>query len=301
MRSTTIHSSAPSIKSRSLARIPLSRKASPSWQSSSSSSSSSSASGVSVSRARRPRESTTNGHAFVCFFFFANLIDAEIANVTGRQKEGELRTETDLERKRPHRPGSRGGWPDAGQSHAGETARERERATCVCVRVHAVLLGRTHGAHAIPGPPPHPLIVPRAGYYCASTAKGGAAGSKGRQATARVRLCNVLCMEDEEEVVVVSRCHSLTVRRPSLGVTAGLCLLGGGVGQPQHRRRRRRERHIAWATMEGGRGVFRAAIQLLLRAACNPRKAGGRAGSKQHPINHHCHGPSIPASACMRA
>jgi len=134
------------------------------------------------------------------------LIDAEIANVTGRQKEGELRTETDLERKRPHRPGSRGGWPDAGQPHAGETARarERERATCVCVRVHAVLLGRTHGAHAIPGPPPHPLIVPRAGYYCASTAKGGAAGSKGRQATARVRLCNVLRMEE----LVVSHCHS---------------------------------------------------------------------------------------------
>lgn len=219
MRSTTIHSSAPSIKSRSLARIPLSRKASPSWQSSSSSSSSS-ASGGSVSRARPPRESTTNEHAFVCFFFFANLIDAEIANVTGRQKEGELRTETDLERKRPHRPGSRGGWPDAGRPHAGETARARERESDMCVRACACC---AVGSDARRACDPWPAAAsaycpPRRVLLCEHGEGGDAAGSKGRQATARVRLCNVLCMED---VVVVSHCHSLTVGRPLLCVTAG--------------------------------------------------------------------------------
>lgn len=179
-------------------------------------------------------------------------------------------------------------------------ARERERATCVCVRVHAVLLGRTHGAHAIPGPPPHPLIVPRAGYYCASTAKGGTPPGQRAARRPRAFVC-AMCCAWRTWWWCHTVTHSLSGVRYCVSRPAGLSLLDGGFGQPQHRRRRRRERHIAWVMMEGGRGVFRAAIQLLLRAACNPRKAGGRAGSKQHPINHHCHGPSIPASACMRA
>lgn len=182
-----------------------------------------------------------------------------------------------------------------------DRARERERESDMCVRACACCAVGSDARRACdPWPAAASAYCPPRRVLLCEHGEGGRRRVKGPPSD-RARSF-VQCVAHGGVGGVTLSLTSLS-GVPSLCVTAGLSLLGGGVGQPQHRRRRRRrrERHIAWVMMEGGRGVFRAAIQLLLRAACNPRKAGGRAGSKQHPINHHCHGPSIPASACMRA